>query len=204
MTIECYFCGKKLSGIFSRYSTDGKIHCGECFETAHGRKDVDTKNCPYCDEEIKNAAIKCKHCGSMIEVHQEPNVEIDKHGNVEKPFPKELLGQKEKIQEKEFRVAHQKIVLIALLLALLVALISYVLLSEYENNWSSFAGSTKATTSTLNKKHTTPSSYSGSDKYTGYKGKTYRKSESSGMVNWGSLGGSDQEAADVLNDYFGQ
>lgn len=40
------------------------------------------------------------------------------------------------------------------------------------------------------------------DTYRGYKGKTYRKSESSGLVDWGPLGDTDQEAADVLNDYF--
>lgn len=40
------------------------------------------------------------------------------------------------------------------------------------------------------------------DIYKGYKGKTYRKSESSGLVDWGPLGDTDREAADVLNDYF--
>ena len=26
----------------------------------------DTKRCPYCDEEIRINAVKCKHCGSML------------------------------------------------------------------------------------------------------------------------------------------
>ncbi len=32
-----------------------------------------TKNCPYCDELISINAIKCKHCGSMLNVYSDPS-----------------------------------------------------------------------------------------------------------------------------------
>ena len=35
----------------------------------------DTKHCPYCDEIIKANAIKCKHCGSVL--NRIPTDEID-------------------------------------------------------------------------------------------------------------------------------
>ena len=31
-------------------------------------ENIEFKACPYCAEDIKAAAIKCKHCGSMVEV----------------------------------------------------------------------------------------------------------------------------------------
>ena len=27
---------------------------------------IDVKTCPYCAEEVRSEAIKCKHCGSML------------------------------------------------------------------------------------------------------------------------------------------
>jgi phage shock protein PspC (stress-responsive transcriptional regulator) len=34
--------------------------------------EVETKTCPYCAEEIKPAAIKCKHCGTWLAPPPEP------------------------------------------------------------------------------------------------------------------------------------
>jgi phage shock protein PspC (stress-responsive transcriptional regulator) len=33
----------------------------------------DTRTCPYCAEEVRAAAIKCKHCGSMLSLRYAPS-----------------------------------------------------------------------------------------------------------------------------------
>jgi hypothetical protein len=50
---------------------------------------MDTKNCPYCGEEILAAAKKCKHCGEWL----------DKEVNM----PKETLVKKQEIKNSEIK-----------------------------------------------------------------------------------------------------
>lgn len=33
------------------------------------------KNCPYCDEEIKEAAVKCRFCGEFLDGNNQPKTQ---------------------------------------------------------------------------------------------------------------------------------
>lgn len=42
----------------------------------------DTKNCPYCGEEILAVAKKCKHCGEWLDKTSKPNTPVPiQHNN---------------------------------------------------------------------------------------------------------------------------
>ena len=55
---------------------------------------METTRCPFCREEIKAGAIKCKHCGStIVDVSQMQNrTEKKKDGTLWLPLPSMIIG----------------------------------------------------------------------------------------------------------------
>lgn len=70
ITVMCSKCGKLLRCPGSAAGRKGKCAgCGEAIEIPLIVTDdaSDDRPCPFCAERIKVAAIKCRHCGTMLD-----------------------------------------------------------------------------------------------------------------------------------------
>jgi hypothetical protein len=64
----------------------------------------ETKKCPFCAEEIKIEAKKCKHCGSMLEEEDVKNKAINKKTFIE------IMKEQNKVNKSKYLTGKQTLI----------------------------------------------------------------------------------------------
>lgn len=78
--VECPSCGKQIQVPSIQPAMAPVMHSANKMHTA---APGGTKTCPFCAEEINEKAIKCKHCGSMLDGSVTGGVELSKHDDAQ-------------------------------------------------------------------------------------------------------------------------
>jgi DNA-directed RNA polymerase subunit RPC12/RpoP len=74
--IKCHNCSNEYE--IADEDHGKAFECPDCYQKFTA-KSSDEKQCPFCSETIKSTAIKCKHCGSLLNKQKQQDTPIQKN-----------------------------------------------------------------------------------------------------------------------------